>query len=156
MFVSVKSSLRSLLGDSYIDQVIKASCFLHGFSLAQAEAIATEEVEFFPAGFEKSLEALLPRILADIVLEHHGAGWRRLHKIRDGCRCRIAQRIADRIEIHVVHEGNRRLVDGMRRFRRFRRLTVLRHITQRLGHDARRRMLHERTFQVVPHRLLRP
>ena len=67
MFVSVKCSLRSLLGDAYIDQVIKASCFLHGFSVAQAEAIASEEVEFFPADFEKSLEELLPRIGENVI-----------------------------------------------------------------------------------------
>ena len=68
MFVSVKCSLRSLLGKSYIDQVINASCFLHGMSREQAEAIASEEVEFFPSEFEKSLEELLPRI-GDRVIE---------------------------------------------------------------------------------------
>ena len=68
MFVPVKCSLRSLLGDSYINQVVKASCFLHGFAPEQAENFASEEVEFFPADFERSLEKLLPRI-GDQVIE---------------------------------------------------------------------------------------
>ena len=67
MFVPVKCSLRSLLGDSYINQVVKASCFLHGFAPEQAEKIASEEVEFFPSEFEKSLEDILPRIGEEVI-----------------------------------------------------------------------------------------
>lgn len=67
MFVSVKYSLRSLLGAAYIDQVEKAACFLHGISPSQAEAIASQEIEFFPAEFEKSLEELLPRIGDNVI-----------------------------------------------------------------------------------------
>ena len=62
MFVPVKCSLRSLLGDSYIDQAVKASSFLHGFTAAEAESIASKEIDFFPAEFQKSLEGLLSRI----------------------------------------------------------------------------------------------
>ena len=62
MFVPVKCSLRSLLGNSYIDQVVKGSSFLHGFSIDEADKIASEEFEFFPKEFERSLEDILPRI----------------------------------------------------------------------------------------------
>ena len=67
MFVPVKCSLRSLLGDSFIDQAVKASSFLHGLAATEAESIASKEIDFFPAEFQKSLEDLLPRIGDQVV-----------------------------------------------------------------------------------------
>lgn len=67
MFNPVKCSLRSLLGDSYIDEVVKASMFLHGISADEAESVVSQEVEFFPASFEESLEKMISHIGENVI-----------------------------------------------------------------------------------------
>lgn len=74
MMRNVTRSLRQLLGDAYVDAVVQVAHALTGRSVAELEAIASDEVEFFPAAFadrsralaERTGKALVPGLRDDV------------------------------------------------------------------------------------------
>ncbi len=62
VFCPVQSSLYDLLGETYLEAVIRARVCLSGEDRKSLHRIASEKVAFFPDAFHRRLLALLPRI----------------------------------------------------------------------------------------------
>lgn len=59
---NICKSLRDLLGSEYISAVCEAQAFLTGKEQAKFEAIADEEIDFFPENFQIKLDNLLAKV----------------------------------------------------------------------------------------------
>lgn len=67
MLTGVTRSLRDLLGDDYLDAVVRTRHALTGAPLAELEALASEPVEFFPEAFAERCRHLVARVGTVIV-----------------------------------------------------------------------------------------
>ncbi|NQT19755.1 MAG: aminotransferase class III-fold pyridoxal phosphate-dependent enzyme [Planctomycetes bacterium] len=61
-FKRVRLSLADLVGAEYVDAVAAARSKLTGERRADLQRITRERVDFFPAGFQKTLSGLLPKV----------------------------------------------------------------------------------------------
>ena len=77
MLKNISRSLEDLLGAPYMKAVTETAVFLHGMSLAQAQRIASEKVEFFPDSCRDALCRMLPcigkRVIGPLQDAHDGA-----------------------------------------------------------------------------------
>lgn len=76
-FVSVRRSLRDLLGSSYVDAVCGAAACLRGGDPAAYRAVAEDPVDFYPADLQARLAQMLPQVGEKVVpeLAIAVAGW---------------------------------------------------------------------------------
>ena len=57
---SCRKSLRSLLGQEYMDAVVRSASYLYGMDEKEACALASQEFDFYPKAFEDRIDAFLP------------------------------------------------------------------------------------------------
>jgi len=67
MFTSPKLSLQDILGKDYTDKLIEANVALNMLTEAEAYALATNKVDFYPAEKQEKNDSLLPKVGAEVV-----------------------------------------------------------------------------------------
>jgi len=67
MIVSIKLSLKDLLGKEYIEKVMESAVLLLGINKQKAKALANEKVDFFPKIFSNHVDRLIEKTGREII-----------------------------------------------------------------------------------------